>query len=69
MATPSQIVTVPVRLLVPEVDKWGVDAFNADIRIVSVGKDEAGNWVVKISGPDSPEVYTLVCENGQWRRE
>jgi len=65
----SGITCVPLAHLVPEVHGWGVDAFNADIRILSVAKDGAGNWTVKISGPDSPEVYTLVSEGGQWHRQ
>lgn len=65
----SGITCVPLAYLVPEVHGWGVDAFNADIRILSVAKDGAGNWTVKITGPDEEKVYTLVSENGQWRRQ
>ncbi len=63
------IVSVPTPELIPRQLLLGRNALYAEIRVLSVAKDEAGNWVVKISGPDSPEVYTLVCENGQWRRE
>jgi len=39
------------------------------IRVLSIAEHQPGNWTVKISGPDSPEVYTLVSEGGQWHRQ
>ena len=55
-------VRVPVGDFVERVSFWGVDAFNADIRLVSVAKREDGNWLVKVSPPDSDEVFTLVSD-------
>ncbi len=57
---------VPVRDLLPEVDKWGVDAFNSDIRIVSVSKPKAGDWTVVIESPEGKE-FTIVGDGEMWR--
>ncbi len=65
----TDITLVPVRDLVPASGGWGVNAFYRDINILDVARDEAGNWTVEISGPDSPEVYTLVSEGGQWHSQ
>jgi hypothetical protein len=62
-------VLVPVCSLIPEVDFAGRNALYLDINVVSAGKDEAGNWVVKVMAPKSDQVFTLVCEKGEWRRE
>lgn len=69
---PPDIVYVPVGDLVPEVDFWGVNAFYSDITILSVAKDEAGNWIVKISDPSGKKVFTLVSEGDKrenWRKK
>ena len=69
---PADIVYVPVGDLVPEVDFWGVNAFYSDITILSVAKDKAGNWVVKISDPSGKKVFTLVSggdKRENWRKK
>lgn len=60
-----EVTRVPVRELLPEVDKWGVDAFAADIKLVSVSRDEAGNWAVIIASPEGKE-FTIVGDGQNW---
>ena len=59
-------VRLPLRQLVPQVMTWGVDAFNADIRVEDVARGEGGEWTVKIAGPDSDQVYTIVGDGEKW---
>jgi hypothetical protein len=42
--------------------------FPYEVTVRSIEQDEAGHWIVGVSGPQSPEVYTLICEDGKWRR-
>ena len=66
---PPGATRTPVRQLVPEARTWGVNALYFDIIVRSIDKDDDGNWVVRISPPDSDEVFTLVGKDGKWRRE
>jgi len=42
--------------------------FPYEVTVRSIEQDEAGHWIVGVSGPQSPEVFTLICEDGKWRR-
>ncbi len=53
--------------LVPDAWHWGRDAFNADITILSVAKDEGG-WVVEIASPEGEE-FTIVGDGENWELE
>jgi len=64
----ARVVHVPVRGIVPEVALWGVDAFNADITILSVAKDEAGHWAIEIASPEG-EKFTIIGDGENWELE
>jgi len=63
------MVRVPVHELIPESTKWELKAPYNDVRVQSIEKDGAGEWVIKISGPDTDQVYTLVSQKGEWHRK
>ena len=54
--------------LVPDAWHWGRDAFNADITILSVAKDEVGGWVVQIASPEG-EKFTIIGDGENWELE
>lgn len=56
------VVRVPVSSVLPEVRSWGVNAHYFDITVQSISKDKSGRWVVRISGPQSNKVYTLISD-------
>jgi hypothetical protein len=62
-------VVVPAGQLVDHSKLLGTNALYAEIEVQSITKDDAGHWVVKLCGPKSKEVYTLVYDGKQWRRE
>ena len=65
----APVEVVPVHRLVPGVRRWGVNALYSDIMVRSIDKNDHGNWVVKISPPDSDELFTLVGKGESWHRD
>ena len=66
---PAGFERIPVAELVPEVRSWGVNALFFDIFIRTIKKDAAGNLTVKISGPASEDVFTLIRQDGTWHKK
>ena len=60
-----QVTRVFVKDLLPEVEKWGVYDSGSDIRIVSVTRDEAGNWTIVIASPEGKQ-FTIVGDGQNW---
>ncbi len=59
---PASCVYVPVKELVPASERWGRNSFFRDIEVKSVARNADGNWVVRIHGPESRRVYTLISD-------
>jgi len=66
---PAGFERIPVGTLVPEARTWGVNALFFDILVRSMEVDAAGRMTVKLSGPDSGKVYTLVGDGEKWQRK
>jgi len=48
----------------------GVDARNAySVTVISVGRDKGGDWMVKVKGPNSEEIFTVVGDGTNWHAE
>jgi hypothetical protein len=60
--SPAPSVYVPVRWLVPQSIGWGRNSFFRDIEVESVARNADGDWVVRIHGPESRRVYTLISD-------
>jgi len=51
-------------------DAFGFDAVQADIHVVSLGRNEAGEWVMKVHGTDPGTMFTLVSADGKtWQQQ
>lgn len=66
--SPSRFAYVPAGDIVPMDEPWGVDAFNLEINIVCIAKDEAGNFAIEIANPKGEE-FTIVGDGENWHRE
>ena len=64
-----RVAFVPVGTLIDDVGLWGLDALNAEVNILSIAKDEAGAMTIRLSGPNSRQVFILALEGGKWRRK
>ena len=68
------VVYIQVIKLIPEeraASAWGMNALYYEILTRSIGKDQDGNWVVRVSPPKSDKVYTFVSDKTAklaWRR-
>jgi hypothetical protein len=60
---------VPVFKLVGREPFEGLNALWSEINVKSFNVDERGKITVRLSGTDPKEIFTLVRENGEWRRE
>lgn len=65
---PAQMWHVPVGDLVPPQTTWGLSALYSEIDILSVAKDEAGNFVVEVASPQGDH-FTIVGDGENWHLE